>query len=336
MKILKCMLLLIATNVAFAQEVVTVQANGEINWTEGVVYAQGFGVAREGLPAGQRRLLARRAAIVDGQRNLLELTKGVRITSLTKVVDAMLDNSVTASRVEGVVKGAVPIKETYQNDVFAVTMAMPIGGQLLKVVYEPMAAYVPIPINNNKDRIQQQLFRQLDEKIIALENFLIPRASAGELFVIENDKEARAIKRVIEWVGRQPPEQVSAGLKDAVQRFETGQYSGLLVDASNVAGFELATVPRIRDEDGNVIYPTEDTSYDDIVNKRGVSYDFDLEDAIRNQRVATVPLVVNATSTYKNLTSDLVISRQDADRIVGSISTRTAMNKTGVLIVVPL
>ena len=118
-----------------ADEVVEEFATGAINWSQGRVLAQGFGTSRQGMPAAQRRLLARRAAVVDGQRNLLELTKGVRLTSMTKVVDHVLDNSAAASRVQGVIRGAVPIKESYQNDIYTVTMAMSIGGDLLYAVY---------------------------------------------------------------------------------------------------------------------------------------------------------------------------------------------------------
>jgi hypothetical protein len=100
-----------------ADEVIEEFGTGAINWSKGMVLAQGFGTSRQGMPAAQRRLLARRAAVVDGQRNLLELTQGVRLTSMTKVVDHILDDTTTASRVKGVIRGARPIKESYQNDI---------------------------------------------------------------------------------------------------------------------------------------------------------------------------------------------------------------------------
>ena len=164
----------------------------------------------------------------------------------------------------------------------------------------------------------------------------MPRAMAAEGFAVENDVEARAVKRIIEWAKGKDTTAINGGLATALERFESGQFSGLLVNASSVSGFELATVPQIRDEEGNVIYPNTSTSHDDIVNKRGVSYDFDLEDAVRNKRVARVPLVIQALSTYKNLASDLVISKADAEKILQNASTRDAMNQAGVLIVVAI
>ncbi len=66
---------------AQADEVVRETGSGSINWSQGVVYATGYGTARPDTSAAQKRILSERAAVVDAQRNLLEMTQGVRITS---------------------------------------------------------------------------------------------------------------------------------------------------------------------------------------------------------------------------------------------------------------
>ena len=134
MKLLIVVCLALVSFFSAADDVIRESANGSVNWSQGMIYAQGFGTARVGMPEAQRRLLARRAALVDGQRNLLEITKGVRLTSMTKVVDQIVDQSTMATRVQGVIRGAVPVKEHYQNDIYTVTMAMSIGGELLNAV----------------------------------------------------------------------------------------------------------------------------------------------------------------------------------------------------------
>ncbi len=53
---------------------------------------------------------------------------------MTKVVDQIVEGSTTATRVQGVIRGAVPVEEHYQNDIYTVTLAMPIGGELLQAV----------------------------------------------------------------------------------------------------------------------------------------------------------------------------------------------------------
>jgi len=328
-------LLLLWIPAVLADDVIKETPGGSINWSEGVVYANGFGTAKPGLNAAQRRLLSRRAAIVDGQRNLLEMTKGVRLTSATKVVDAMVRDSVIATRVQGVIKGAVSLKEkeVYQNDIYSVTLAMPMAGKFLRAVWQKDAEP-----QLNAGNIRWHL--DIDQFIAAgsslLDDFqFFPSAWAEEVFVFENEAEVKTTKRLLEWLNSTNAQSIKQSLQQSIIQYESNSvFSGLLVDASTVNEFELATIPQLRNEDGEVIYPSESTSYDDIVNKRGVSYDFDLEDAIRNKRVATTPFVIKARSTYKSLASDLVISNEDAEKIKLSTGTKEAMNKAGVLIVV--
>lgn len=330
-------LLLLWSPAALAEDVIKETPGGSINWSEGVVYANGFGTAKAGLNAAQRRLLSRRAAIVDGQRNLLEMTKGVRLTSATKVVDVMLRDSVIATRVTGVIKGAVSLKEkeVYQNDIFSVTLAMPMAGKFLRAVWQKDSE---AQFNAGNDRWQLDIDQFVAAGSLLLDSFqFFPRTWADEVFVLNSDAEVKTTKRLLEWLNNRSTQSIKQHLEQAIIQYEANSvFSGLLVDATTVRNFELATIPRLRNEDGEVIYPSETTSYDDIVNKRGVSYDFDLEDAIRNKRVATTPFIVQARSTYKSLVSDLVISNEDAERIKQSNGTRDAMNKAGVLIVVAM
>lgn len=57
----------------------------------------------------QAKLMSLRAARVDAQRKLLAEIEGVRITGLTTVKDAMVENDVVATRVKGMLKGAFEV-----------------------------------------------------------------------------------------------------------------------------------------------------------------------------------------------------------------------------------
>ena len=320
-----------------ADEVVEEFGTGAINWSKGMVLAQGFGTSRQGMPAAQRRLLARRAAFVDGQRNLLELTQGVRLTSMTKVVDHVLDDTTTASRVKGVIRGARPIKESYQNDIYTVTLAMPIAGDLLYAVYPDGKDIVAINPRLGQTRIRlSAVLKTISPYVLWLERQLIAPAHAGELFVLGSDSDAAAAQRIIKWIDLNQPADIAGALRQSVNEYAAGEFSGLLIDATQVKNFELATIPTIRGHDGKVIYPNQNTSYSDIANKRGVSYDLDISDAVKNERVARVPLIVRAIRTYEGLTSDLVLSAEDASKIMTSKSAQAAMNKAGVMIVISI
>ena len=91
---------------ASAKDVVIQTSAGGINWSQGIVYANGYGTAKPGMSAAQRRILSRRAAMVDAQRNLLEITKGVRIDSTLKTGQAMKESPEISARIVGIIKGA--------------------------------------------------------------------------------------------------------------------------------------------------------------------------------------------------------------------------------------
>ncbi len=88
-------------------EVVEKVPGGAVDWSGRVVRARGTGVIDPGAanPA-QARLMAERAAVAVAQRNLLEIIKGVRVSSETRVENFMTDYDVVYTRVEGMVKGA--------------------------------------------------------------------------------------------------------------------------------------------------------------------------------------------------------------------------------------
>lgn len=78
-------------------------------WEPVTIRATGSGAPRDDLPPGQARLMALRAAKVDGYRNLLEQTYGVRIQGDTTVRDFVTQQDVVRSKVDAFIRGA---KET--------------------------------------------------------------------------------------------------------------------------------------------------------------------------------------------------------------------------------
>ncbi len=321
---------------AYGDEVIRETPSGGINWSAGVVFANGYGTAKDEFSAGQKRLMARRAAIVDAQRNLLEMVKGVRIDSVLTTDMAMQENREVVTRVEGIIKGAAVTRQNYQNNVFTVQMAMPIAGSFLQTVW-------PEPSKGDSTRVSHYDIVRPGQLLDLVLDVLVPSAYAAEAFIVESREQADAYRRLVDWLRRGNPAALADGaavenaLQQAIVDYETNsRYSGLLIDASAVPDFELATIPKIRDEEGNVLYPGKETSYSDIVNKRGVTYDLDLQDAIRNQRIANSPYIIKAVGIYESLASDLIIHNEDAARVLRSPSTVQAMNKVGVLIVVAM
>ena len=69
---------------------------------DGIASATGLGAVDTAQARNriQAKLLARRAAFVDAQRNLLEVVEGVRMTSGTTVRDAQFESNIIANRVK--------------------------------------------------------------------------------------------------------------------------------------------------------------------------------------------------------------------------------------------
>ncbi|HWR06022.1 LPP20 family lipoprotein [Sporomusa sp.] len=127
-----------------------VGANGSINWDEGFVEAIGTGVPSSiAKSPAQARLMARRAAIVDAQRNLLESVEGVKITAETTVQNFETTNDTVRTQVTGIVKGARIVNEQQLLDgTYQVTMRINLygNGSLAEVIVDATKPITPVPL----------------------------------------------------------------------------------------------------------------------------------------------------------------------------------------------
>lgn len=101
-----------------------------INWEKGYVEAKGFGAPPANARGAQKRVLARRAAIVDGYRNLAEIINGVQVSSETTVEDFVVKSDVIKTKVDALIKGAqiVDEKSTPEGG-YEVTMRISLRGK---------------------------------------------------------------------------------------------------------------------------------------------------------------------------------------------------------------
>ena len=105
-------------------------------WEQDRVIALGQGVVPDpskGTAGGQ--LLAKRAAMVDLQRNLLEFVQGVRIQSTTTMVDFMVKDRVVSS-VQGAIKGVQILSSNWDGEIYSLWGAIPMRAVRGAVVQE--------------------------------------------------------------------------------------------------------------------------------------------------------------------------------------------------------
>jgi len=110
--------------------------NGSVNWSTGKVTAVGVGAPPpNAINAAQARAMAKRAAVIDARRNLLEITQGVQLDSMTLVRDFIVRSDVVRTSVQGIVRNAQILNTSSLSDgSVEVTMVMSVTGQFANTV----------------------------------------------------------------------------------------------------------------------------------------------------------------------------------------------------------
>ena len=104
-------------------------AHAAAMWDEGMITAEGFGTPPAGVYGSRANIMARRAAIVDAQRNLAEQINGVQVDAETTVENFVTISDVVRTRVSALVKGAAVVEEQLMSDgSYRVVMSMPMYG----------------------------------------------------------------------------------------------------------------------------------------------------------------------------------------------------------------
>ena len=139
------------------KEIIENVGNGSINWSKGCLKAIGIGAPPEHLYGKPNaRSMALRAAKLDALRNLLEVTKGVRIDSSTSVKNFALEHDVIESKVQGMVMGAQVTNREYMSDgSVEVTMLMSLHGGFAQLVLPADIKQIVtvMPVATNQDSV---------------------------------------------------------------------------------------------------------------------------------------------------------------------------------------
>ena len=91
-----------------------------LDWTQNYIESTGVAVAPKGTKGAQGRALARRGAIVDLQRNLLEFLNGVQIDARTTMDDFMASDRVR-SEVHGIIKNIELLEGVWDGESYTIT-----------------------------------------------------------------------------------------------------------------------------------------------------------------------------------------------------------------------
>ena len=122
------------------------QSTPVVNWEKGSeadVVAEGIGKS-----GGNGTTMARMAAKLDAQRNLLGMIKGVQIDSETIMQDLIVSNDTVSGRINGILQGAEIVEEReLDNGEYYVKMRVPVYGASNSLA----AAVVPALVNQTPE-----------------------------------------------------------------------------------------------------------------------------------------------------------------------------------------
>lgn len=90
--------------------------------------ADGYGALPGNMPLPRAKMMARRAAIMDAQRNLIEIIKGAQVDAESSMDMYLLQSDVVKTKVSGMIKGAMVVSEGLEDGGYHVVMSVPMYG----------------------------------------------------------------------------------------------------------------------------------------------------------------------------------------------------------------
>lgn len=144
------------------EAVITQKEKGLVNWSQNYIEALGMAVAPRNMRGAQAKALARRGAMLDLQRNLLEFLAGVQVDSRT-VMDDFMANDTVKSEVHGIIKNVEVTEGTWDGESYTVKGRIKMG-QIRKViapVYPVVEATPDITIIEEDEQEEVQIKKQV-------------------------------------------------------------------------------------------------------------------------------------------------------------------------------
>ena len=118
-----------APNTALPSLTIMQTAEAAAQWEMGTITAEGFGTPPMGTYGAKANIMARRAAVVDAQRNLAEQINGVQVDAETTVANFVVSSDIVKTKVSALIRGAVVVEEHAMPDgSYRVVMSMPLYG----------------------------------------------------------------------------------------------------------------------------------------------------------------------------------------------------------------
>ena len=281
-----------------------VKASG-VDWNDAKIRVQGMGIApARAMNPAQARMMARRAAVADGYRQLAEAVQGVNVDAETTVENMMVTSDVIKTKVNAMIKGARVVAEGVTPDGgYQVTMEVSMFGVSNSVAQAvmPKPAAVeafPAPVASVAPAVPSvSVSVNVNTSVTPASNLpanpSIPAVTAPATPVSPAP-------------APQAPTQPAVSNAGAI-----GGFTGLVVDCRGL-GLKPVMSPVIKNAEGQAIYGYKNLDYDKVVSEGMAAYTSSPD---KISRAGSNPLVVKAVS-LDNHNGNPVISVADANRVL--------------------
>ena len=275
------------------------------------ITADGFGAMPAGMPLGRAKLMARRAAIVDAQRNLVETIKGTAVDSETSMENYIIQSDLVKTKVSGMVTGArVTSEEITSDGMYHVVMTVPMYG-----IGSVADAAVSAMVGTNTTPTP----------------FPTPSTSYTPT--------ATQTTTTTTTTTMAPPStdsSTSSTLAPSAVTAINGGYTGLIIDARG-NNMIRAFGPNIFDTNGRTIYSVHNVSEDYAIKYGIVSYAegsdaWQKAESGQLSRVGSHPLIIKMAAPKARCVynCDVIITPADADRILAENQKTHFLDKCAV------
>ena len=230
-------------------------AESKIDWSDNYITVTGYGAPpAHSVNASQARMMARRAAIVDGYRQMAEIVNGVQVDSETTVRDMAVENDLIKTKVSGVIRSARIVSEQQVNGGYEVTMTVPLFG-----VTGSVASSV-LPQNEVKESFPEPSYGKSTTEIPVTD-----QPTTGSSAAEPRGKADFSIQK-------------------------EGIYTGVIIDCRGL-GLKPAMSPVIKNANLESIYGYKNLDYDYVVSHGMAGYARDMS---KTSRAGSKPLIVKA------------------------------------------
>lgn len=249
-----------------------------VDWSKRYIFAVGVGAPIPNATSkAQAYATAQTAAINDARRKLLEIIKGVHLTSKTTIQNQVVSSDKIRTRLEGTLRMAQPIgsPRTFPDGRVEVRMAAPLDQMIPQDIAYPKQDFGTQKWESTPQHVAPP--KAYNEPGIdfpsGLGNKSVPSSSS-----------------------------MSAASNNPV-------FTGLIIDTRG-QHLSPALSPKVYDETGKEVYGTAYTERKWAIKLGVVGYAKTLEQARRNDRVQGNPLTIKALR--KKSQTDIILSNHDA------------------------